>query len=1144
VDFVFVNRLFVVQAPLRPRLMHPTVTGTSAMRTFAAALAVLTLAAVAGAQEPIRMGRTPDISPDGKLVAFSYLGDIWVVETIGGTAHAVTAHPAHDLAPVFSPDGRQLAFSSNRHGSYNVYVVGVEGGKPRRVTFDSDNDLVSGWSPDGKQILFASTRSTDYPQNFELYTVPAEGGRAHRVSAADGKEGVFSPDGTRIAYIRGPGAWYRKGYRGSSNDDVWISNADGTNNLRLTNFEGQDNSPMWSADGKDVYYVSEFHGTPANIVRTAASAAVKPEINAVPADPPKQLTFHKDDAVRRARISANGAWIVYECGPDLWVVSTKEGGAPRKLAIEVNADDKSNNERVETLTNHATEFGLSPDEKFATFVVHGKLFLTPIPGAPKAVQLTEGSSFDHGAAWAPDGNKILFLSDRDSHENIYSLESGDPDHPKLVEAKKFKVSRLTDTTDSEFGVMFAPDGSRVGFIRGGKLWTMKPDGADQKVLVDQAQVFDYDWAPDSKWVVYGRRDGSFASELYIVPASGATAENPARNVTRFATFNGGVSWSGDGKKLAFLSDRRGKNNLLVMSLQKPAGLGVPDKPPPLFGAAPLEIDWEDVHLRTQLITPLPVDEAAISPDGQKVAFRGGGDLWVASTNGGQLTRLTNGGQNPQLIQWSKRKVGPGFVDLMYFLDGAGTIRAVRSSAMFGPDLKPTGDSNPALLAFKVKMTVKTDEEFLEMFDQTWRYLAENFYDPKFHDKDWNAVRAKYRPLVKHIALKEDLYALLYLMMGELNASHLGVGGFGTPPEEQTADLGLVFDEAYRGNGLKLADVLKRGPADKRGLNLKPGEFILAVDGEEVAETTDLSKLLNGKVNEAVELQVAADSNADPKARRKVTVVAAARNNSPRSPDGVAHEGTRELMYERWVEHNARRVAELSGGKLGYIHIPSMDEDGLDKFLRALYSDNFDKDAIVLDVRFNGGGYTHDQVLNYLMGREHTLFRQRDGREGVVADAGDRKWSKPLVLLINNRSYSDAEVFPSAFRTLGLGKLVGQPTAGQVIGTGEVRLIDGSRLRIPRIGVFTPKGVDMDKEGVRPDVLVEPSPDQLAKGIDAQLDKAVEVLQKDVVEWKKKKDGSVAAQPDAPKPSPAPPPPPLPPGTPDLGVIPPMPPAKE
>jgi tricorn protease len=294
------------------------------------------------------------------------------------------------------------------------------------------------------------------------------------------------------------------------------------------------------------------------------------------------------------------------------------------------------------------------------------------------------------------------------------------------------------------------------------------------------------------------------------------------------------------------------------------------------------------------------------------------------------------------------------------------------------------------------------------------------------------------------------------------------------------------------------------------VNIVPVDVVLSIDGEEITEQTNLSKLLNGKANETVELQVLAPGASDPKdpkARRRVEVKA-----SERGP-------IQELMYERWVERNAQRVAELSKGTLGYIHIPSMDDRGLDRFVRALYSDNFDKEALVLDVRFNGGGFTHDQVLNYLGAREHTFFRQRDGGTGMVLRSFDRKWSRPVVLLINNQSYSDAEIFPSAFRSLGLGKLVGQPTGGHVIGTSSLRLIDGSTFRIPRTGVFTTKGVNMEKEGVIPDVVVEPTPDQLAKGLDTQLDKAVEVVQQDVTAWKKTHP-NVASIPEESKPIPA------------------------
>jgi tricorn protease len=1040
-------------------------------RTTAAALVVLSSTALAAAQEPIRFGRTPDISPDGKTVVFSYLGDIWSVETIGGVARQLTTHVAHELYPVFSPDGGKIAFSSNRHGSYDIFVMSARGGPATRLTFDSAQDLVNGWSPDGKLILFSSTRSTAFPPSFELYTVPATGGRVRKVSAFEGKEGVFSPRGDQIAYVRGPGTWYRKGYRGSSNDDIWIASADGTNNRQLTDFNGQDNSPMWAPDGKTLYYVSERWGTPANIVRHDAAGKTRPSL----------VTFHKDDSVRQARVSANGEWIVYECGADLWVVSTHEGQRPRKLAIEVNADDKVNTEKTFTFSQGITEFVPSPDEQHIAFVVHGEIFLMPRTGG-KATRLTDSPAYDHGIAWAPNGKQIVFLSDRYGHEDFFALESDPPDQ-KISASQRFRVKRLTDSADAKGGALFSPDGKRIAFLRAGKLWTMNPDGTDQKIIVNDTLVFDYDWSPDGEYFTFAREDGSLGSEIYVVKSSGGKATN----VTRYATFNGDVSWSANGMKLAFISNRRQSTRMYVLDLQKPAVKGAPSTH---------EIDWEDIHLRARAPSEVGATSGTISPDGSKIAFRSfgssGWDLWVASTDGKSNVRVTTGNVYPQIIRWSRGGT------LLYFLDRHGLIHLARVGV--------TGEH--VAIPFKAKMTVRRDELFREMFDQSWRALSDHFYDEKFHGADWKAVRTKYRELVKHVAMREDLYVLIRLMLGELNASHLGIGGPQQGPEEVTADLGLIFDESYRGPGLRVAEILKRGPADKRGIALKKGDYILSLDGVPLTEQANLSRLLGDKANETVVLEVADTPTPDPKkpsAIRKVELVATTR------------EAVSNLMYERWVEHNAREVARLSKGKLGYIHIPSMDDDGLDRFVRALYSDNFDKEAIVLDVRYNGGGFTHDQVLNYLGAKEHTIFHQRNGGQGFVLRPYDRKWTRPLVLLINSRSYSDAEIFPNAFRTLGLGKLVGEPTGGHVIGTTAIRLIDGSQLRLPQIGVYTYrkvkdeiKKVNMEKEGVTPDFIVRPHPDQLARGEDAQLAKAVEVLKTDVIAWKKKRQESLAS----------------------------------
>jgi len=1041
-------------------------------------LALLIMPSLASAQEPIRFARTPDISPDGKLVAFSYLGDIWTVEAIGGVARPVTMHEAHDINPVFSPDGKWIAFSSNRHGQYDVFVVAAVGGKPRRLTFDSAHDMVSGWTPDGKSVVFASSRSTTFPVNLECFTVPVEGGPERRLPLFEAKDAHFAPTGGVIAFVRGPGTWYRRGYRGSSNDDIWISNADGTSQKRLTTFEGQDASPMWSQDARKLFYVSELGGKPgcANIIAQNLTSGFAAEGGY------QRLTSHDDDTVRRARISANGEWIVYECGADLWVVGTKSGVAPRKLAIEVNADDKSNTERTTTFTRDATEFALNADEDAAAVVVQGELFLVKLPDGGKATRLTDSPAFDHAPSFNPDGKSLLFLSDRSGHEDIYLLEADDPEHTEFTKAHKFKVKRLTDTPEAELGPTFSPKGDKIAFLRSGKLWTMKPDGTDQKALVGENQVFDYDWSPDGKMIVYGRMDGSFASELFIVPSDGSA---PPKNITRYATYNGDVSWSKTGNKIGFISQRRGLYAPHVISLQKPGTPGMAG-----------EIDWDDVHLRADRATAMAADSAAISPNGSQMAFRHsstGDDLWVASSTGSSVTRVTTSGQAPRNIRWATKSS-----NLIYFLNGTGELRSIRVA---GPLSFGSLSAEATRITFQAKMNVRRDEEFSEMFVQCWRALSDSFYDAKHHGADWAAVRSKFQPLVSHVAQREDLYALVSLMLGELNASHLGISGKLPNPDEYTADLGLVFDDAYRGPGLKVSEVLKRGPADKRGLNIKPGDIVQSIDRVELTSKVNPSQLLNNKTGEVVLLDVTSDPK-DAKSKRRVEVTAASR-------DRVS-----QLMYERWVEHNADAVAKASGGKLGYIHIPSMDDAGLEVFVRSLYSDHFDKDAIVIDVRYNGGGFTHDQVLNYLAGKEHTFFRQRDGGEGLVLRSYDRKWTKPLVVMTNNRSYSDAEIFPHAFRSLGLGKVVGQATGGFVIGTTSTRLIDGSTFRLPRTGVFTNKGVNMEKQGVLPDVAIEMNPEDWAKGIDTQLLKAVDVVAADVRDWKAKKSG-VATLPGKP-----------------------------
>ena len=418
----------------------------------------------------------------------------------------------------------------------------------------------------------------------------------------------------------------------------------------------------------------------------------------------------------------------------------------------------------------------------------------PVARRRPSPRLTESDAYDHGIAWEPDGKKLVFVSDRDGQDDLYLLESDDPDSTDIAKAHRFKVKRLTETPEAESEATFSPDGKRIAYLKSGQLWTMKADGTDAKAVVKDVQVFDYDWSPDSKYIAFARNDGSYASEIYIVPSAGGEA----KNVTHYATYNGDITWSKAGKRLGFVGQHRGGHFYHVLRLQKPAM-------PSIFPGP--DVDWDDIQDRVSRPAPLTADAGTVSPDGHRVALRSTAtnDLWVATTDGKQMIRVTNGGQGPRQMRWSKNS------GTVYFLDGSGTIR-VANVAVPSP-------SDPAKVSFSARFTVRRDEEFREMFAQSWRLLAEHFYDPAFHGANWTAVRAKYAGLVRHVALKEDLYALISLMLGELNASHLGIFGPSTPPEEMTADLGLLFDDSYRGPGLKVSEILKHGPADKRGLPL-------------------------------------------------------------------------------------------------------------------------------------------------------------------------------------------------------------------------------------------------------------------------------------------------------------------------------------
>jgi len=1034
---------------------------------------LLVFVAVATAQdlEPARFLRFPAFSPDGKQIAFSYMGDIWVAPAEGGNAIRLTVHPAHDIRPRFSPDGKWIAFNSNREGNYDIFLMPATGGRPKRLTYHSANDILGDWSPDGRWIVFSSNRDHRFAQ---IYLLEVETGYVRRLTSDETSlhSPTFSPDGRYIVFCRGGTSWWRKGYRGSANSEIWrlpiTINGDRITTgkpERLTYYEGNDWFPMVSPDGT-LYFVSDRTGVfniwrmPLSGTRDKGQWTGKAKV--------EQVTNHAD-RVLYPNLSRDGRFIVYEHDFSLWVVPTK-GGKPKRLTIFAPSDEPQNRLQRLTLTSQATQFALSPDGKQVAFVVRGEIFVVNVERGGEAKRITDHPYRDFDIDWSPDGRKLAFISERDGNREVY-----------IVDVRTRELRRLTNTPDAaESNPEWSPTGNYVAFVRGPfgrQLCWVDVNTGEEKVVVEGPFIGEFAWSPDGRWICFNRRDpANNVTDLYIVPWNGGEPVN----VTRMPYWNGSIVWTKDGKNIVFRSNRTDNNvDIYVLPLERPkekldeegseSEKKSQERKEGEKKLPEVKIDFTDIHKRIRRLTTTVFNEGsfAVSPDSKTVVFVATPvdqpEIWSVPLEGGSLTRLASG------VSASQLQFSPDG-NRIYFLSTGGTIRYLT---------RPAGSLGS--VNFTARLTVDRVVELQHMFDEGWRLLKEQFYDEKMHGVDWDAMREKYRPLIEHVAAKEDFYALVSMMLGELNASHLGIGG-STVSGPETAYLGVWFDPEHRGPGVKISAVLKNSPADKDESRLNVGEFILAIDGVEVSNNEQIWDVLADKAGRVVELLVSDKPTKEGARTVKIKPI----NRGQWS----------NLLYEDWVEKRKRMVEEWSNGRIGYIHIQAMSQSELRKFEREFYAEVVGKkEALIIDVRFNGGGRIHDELLTILKRRLYALEQYR-GTPPFTQPF--QVWQKPTVVLINEFSASDAEIFPKAFRDLGLGKLVGVPTYGGVIGTYNVTLIDGTTFfRVPVTGWRTLDGVNLENYGVKPDILVEHSPEDNANENDLQLRAAVDLLLKEL-----------------------------------------------
>jgi tricorn protease len=1029
----------------------------------------------------------PALSPDRTEIALVSGGDIWTAPVVGGDARLLIAHPAYEARPLYSPDGRKLAFISGRTGNGDIYVLTFETGELRRLTFDDGNEQLDAWSRDGKWLYFSST-SRDISGMNDVYRVSVEGGTPMQVSADRYVNEFFAapaPDGQSVAISARSIAsqqWWRKGHSHIDEAEVWLLR-DGKTYEKVAGGGAKEMWPMWGADGRSLFYVSDRSG--------AQNIWVKPPNGAA-----KQVTQFKDGRVLWPNVSYDGKLIVFERNFGIWKLDTATGQASEVKITRRGAPTAPVVEHL-SLNSQLQDLVLSLDGKKVVFTARGEIFAASAKDGGDAVRVTRSVAREAQMVWAPDSRRVAYISERNGAGQVF-----------LYDFTTNTETQLTRENISDSAPLFAPDGKTLAFIRDGReLRVLDLESKQDRVVVSghlTRSPRGLAWSPDSRWLAYVGLSTRAFRNVFAVPASGG--ESRAISALPNGSTDG-VSWSPDGTYIIFNTNQRTESAQVVrvdLLLRTPkfredqfrdlfkeepprnpnaerrpdAAGGQPQPDAAKRGAPkPVEIVFEEIRRRLSVL-PVGVDvnTQTISPDGK----------WLL------LSAVAAGRQNLYVYSLDELSREPAVARQLTSTPG------FKSDAQFTPDSKEVyyleqgriniisvdGRAPSRSLSVTAELDVDFAQEKLEIFRQAWTYLRDGFYDEKFHGANWETVRTEYKPRLAGALSPDEMRRLLNLMVGELNASHLGVsppfGGGGGPV---VGKLGLRFERVeYENAGkLKVTEVIALSPAAV-SKQIQPGDYLLSVDGVQINTRTNLDELLAHKIGRRVALSVSA--SADGANAREVVV------------QPISQGAEKNLLYRQWVEANRAYVERASNGRLGYVHMPDMSEGSLTRLYTDLDADNRAKEGVVIDIRNNNGGFVNVYAIDVLARRGYLTMTPR-GLPAAPARSvlGQRALELPTILVINQHSLSDAEDFTEGYRTLKLGKVVGEPTAGWIIYTGGRTLVDGSSLRMPSIRITDNSGVNMELNPRPADVPVTRPVGESLMGKDSQLDTAVRELLK-------------------------------------------------
>jgi len=1020
-------------------------------------------------QEPVIGARMPALSPDGKQLAFVYRGDVWITTAKGGRATALTSHLEADAFPVFSPDGKWIAFASKRNGNWDIFAIPAEGGAARQLTYHSGSEIPFGWSPDGRNLLFSSKRDT---VNNTLYALDVRTLRSEVLCEdyAPINYPSYSPDGKTVVYGRYGFHWSRPRYHGSAAAQICLLDVSSSskNSHALTSDGFQHLWTRFLPDSKHLLTVTVGEATPS----VSAIDTTIPKIVDSPKRTPnlwvfdlegkgKQLTTFTGGAVRFPSVATKAGDIAFEYGSDIWLL--KEGKSqPAKVKLFVASDEKQTTRRREKLTSAVTEAEPSPDGKTFAFGLRGDIW-TVLIDKPKGVagrstefarRLTDWVGDDSDFSWAPDGKKLYFTSDRDFNTRLYEMN-----------VDSLQVKPLWERDEDVTGVRVSPDGKQLGFWvsgnEGGLYMLTLTSGESRRIVKIPGPQWrgigggDFAWSPDLKWIAYSNRGESREWNIWVVPAKGGEPIN----VTHLYAHHSQPTWSPDGKYLFFQSNRDGDGLYalpLIGELIRTTDTDFKFEKP--TNTVTVAIEFENMSRRIRKVTSqTPQGDLTVTPDGL-ILFISEGDVWSVTYDGKETKRLTTGGGKSAL------RVNKEGKKAFYIQNG--------ELYTLGVDSKSSEK-----VSFTAEWERDVRAERQAAFMQFWRSYHRGFYDPNFHGRDWVEIRHRYKPLLDAVETNEEFASLLQMMVGELECSHSEV----TPAPSAvsspvTPHLGFSFDYGYCGPGIHVAKVPPGAPGWYAKTKINEGDYVLAINGKDISLDEKLYQFINDKQDREFEFLINANPDKDGAHTVKYKV--------------LTQDEWNDLNYHNRIDRLRAYVEEKSGNKIGYLHIPAMGVRDQTQFEREAYEYMVGKEAMVIDVRFNNGGNIADTLIEWLDRTPHGYVRPRDARPEPTPY---HAWEKKIVVVMNEHSYSNAEIFPSSMRARGLAKLVGMPTPGYVIWTDSLKLVDGTSARMPQSGAFRLDGSNEENMGEQPDVQVPMSPTDWLAERDPQLEKAIELL---------------------------------------------------